>query len=102
MSPLMYRRLSELVPEACAHLVFVWTLDHAAIENPLEAERRQINRSARAGQDQLAHPGPHRRCSLEPGAAESCRDEKPLDVRHRAHHGARVGADVVDTGMAAR
>jgi hypothetical protein len=55
MSPVSFSTIAELVSEARAHLVFIRTLDHAPARDSLEAERRQVNRRAGTGQNQLGH-----------------------------------------------
>src|SRR5580693_5318566 len=92
----------ELVSEACAHLVFVRTFDHPSAQDSFESKRRQIHRGALARQDQFGHRRAYRRRGLESRSAETRRNEQALDTWHRAYHGARVRADVVNSSMAAR
>src|SRR5580704_17585209 len=93
---------SELVAEAGAHLVFVRAFDHAAAEDSFESERRQVDRRALIGQNQLGHRRSDRRRSFESRTAEAGCDEQRVDTGHRTHHGARVGADIVNAGVTAR
>src|SRR5581483_3704829 len=93
---------SELMAEICAHHVFVLTTDQPPLAKTFEAEWRQIDGARAPFEDKLRHRSAHRRSGLESGAAEAGGNVQSARAGYRAQHGARVGAHVVDPGVAPR